>query len=659
MKKKFLNQIGVFIGFIFLLEIIYKALVYHTFFNSATIYTLLFCLPFTFLLMLIKVFNHKVNRILFYVIELGITIYFAFQYCFHMFFATPFSFATLGLAGQAFDWWENIKNLIIGNWWQIILLFVPLIITIALIKFINFEKYRLKKTLLLFGLFFLTYGLSIVSLFINKKPIYSAYNLYFNVNSVIDNYKEFGVLCATRLDIERLTFHFKEKIITDNDFDIVNKPTPQYTDDGKLIDYGDNITQIDFDKLMAETNDKNLKNVHAYFKNRAATNKNQYTGMFKGKNLVYVLAEAFNEIAVSPELTPTLYKMIHTGFEFNNFYSPVFLSTIGGEFQSGTGSIPSQETLTTWKQKMVKNPYAIGNSFSREGYNVQSYHDWTYTYYGRQKYMKNMGFENYKGCNVGDFYKLFSNSRNGQCKWLPSDTEMINGTFADYGTSTPFATYYVTVSGHAPFNFTGGNSTSLRYKDLVKDLPYSNNVKAYIASQIELDRAMEALINKLTEAGILDDTVIVLVGDHYPYTLTLDEVNEAASYKKDGIVEINHSNLIIWNNAMNEKITVDKVGSQIDILPTVLNLFGIEYDSRLIIGRDILSSSEGLAIMSNRSWVTDSGTYYAGSRKFVPKEGVTVDSDYVNNVNSLVSNYFTMSKYLISYNYHELVLGEK
>ena len=117
--------------------------------------------------------------------------------------------------------------------------------------------------------------------------------------------------------------------------------------------------------------------------------------------------------------------------------------------------------------------------------------------------------------------------------------------------------------------------------------------------------------------------------------------------------------LIIWNNAMNEKITVDKVGSQIDILPTVLNLFGIEYDSRLIIGRDILSSSEGLAIMSNRSWVTDSGTYYAGSRKFVPKEGVTVDSDYVNNVNSLVSNYFTMSKYLISYNYHELVLGEK
>ena len=52
--------------------------------------------------------------------------------------------------------------------------------------------------------------------------------------------------------------------------------------------------------------------------------------------------------------------------------------------------------------------YGLGNAFSNIGYRAQSYHDWTYTYYGRQKYMKNLGFDNYKGCNVGDFYKLFS-----------------------------------------------------------------------------------------------------------------------------------------------------------------------------------------------------------------------------------------------------------
>lgn len=659
MNKKLLNQLLVFTGFVFMIEIIYKILVYHTF----SIYTLLFSLPFVFILIFIKLFNNKVNAILFYVLEFIITVYFAFQYCFHMFFATPFSFATIGLADQAFDWGENIKILILANWWQIILLFIPFFITLGLIKLINFKKYQLKKCLILAGLFFLTYGISIVSLFINKKPIYSAYNLYFNVNSVVDNYKEFGVLCATRLDIERLTFHFKEKIIVeDNGFDM-NKNN----NSAKIInpnatpiaeDLGDNITDINFDELINNTNDKTLKNIHTYFKNRSATHKNEYTGMFKDKNLIYVLAEAFNEIAVSEELTPTLYKMIHTGFEFNNFYSPVYLSTIGGEFQSGTGSIPSQEILTTWKKNMVKNPYAIGNAFSKAGYNVQSYHDWTYTYYGRQKYMQNMGFTNYKGCGNG-LESIFSNTKNGRCQWLPRDVELIEGTINDYINQDKFATYYVTVSGHAPFNFTGGNSTSLRYKDVVANLPYSTNVKAYIASQIELDRAMETLINKLSEAGKLDDTVIVLVGDHYPYTLSTDEVNEAASYKKDGIVEINHSNLIIWNNKMENKITVDKVGSQIDILPTVLNLFGIEYDSRLIIGRDILSDGEGLAIMSNRSWVSDSGTYFASSRKFVPKNGVTVDNDYVSNVNNVVSNNFTMSKYLITYNYHELVLGDK
>ena len=658
MKKNFLNQMMVFIGFIFLIEIIYKVLVYHTFFSSSLIYTLLFSLPFTFLFMLIKVFKRKVNMILFYVIELLITIYFAFQYCFHMFFATPFSFATLGLAGQAFDWGENIKNLIIGNWWQIILIFIPFVITIALVKFINFDKYRLKKTLVLFGLFFLSYGISILSLFINKKPIYSAYNLYFNINSVIDNYKEFGVLCATRLDLERLTFNFQEKIITDNNFDMItNKNTSDPTKEEVV--YEANIIDIDFDKLISETKDKNLVNIHNYFKNRQPTLQNQYTGMFKGKNLIFVLAEAFNEIAVSPELTPTLYNMIHTGFEFNNFYSPVYLSTIGGEFQAGTGSIPSQETLTTWKEKMVKNPYALGNSFTGLGYQVQSYHDWTYTYYGRQKYMKNMGYLNYKGCGNG-LETIFSNTRNGRCQWLPRDVELIEGTVNDYiNSEVPFLTYYVTVSGHAPFNFTGGNSTSLRYKSLVNELGYSANVKAYIASQIELDRAMKLLIDKLTIAGKLDDTVIVLVGDHYPYTLTTEEVNEAAAYKKDGVVEINRSNLIIWNNAMQEKIVVNKVGSQIDVLPTVLNLFGVTYDSRLIIGRDILSNSEGLAIMSNRSWVSDYGTYFANQRKFVAREGVEVPSDYVSNVNGLVSNYFTMSKYLITYNYHERVLGEK
>ena len=190
------------------------------------------------------------------------------------------------------------------------------------------------------------------------------------------------------------------------------------------------------------------------------------------------------------------------------------------------------------------------------------------------------------------------------------------------------------------------------------NLKVSDKAKAYIATQIEFDRSIEALIKNLEASGKLDDTVIVITGDHYPYTLTIDEVNELSSYKRDGIVEVNRSNLIIYNSAMKEKVTVDKVGSQIDVLPTLLNLFGIEYDSRLIVGKDILSDYPGLATFSNRSWVSDKGTYFANQKKFVPKDGVQVDSDYVENMNVEVANRFTISNQIVNNDIYKKILGE-
>ena len=165
-------------------------------------------------------------------------------------------------------------------------------------------------------------------------------------------------------------------------------------------------------------------------------------------------------------------------------------------------------------------------------------------------------------------------------------------------------------------------------------------------------------INKLKEAGKLDNTVIALVGDHYPYYLSIDEVNEIASYKKDSVVEVNKSNFILWNSEM-ETINVDKVGSQIDVLPTIYNLFGVKYDSRLIIGKDILSTEPGLAIFGNRSWVSDKGTYFAQSGKFVSKNNETVSNNYITYMNSLVGGRMNMSKNILTNDYYKKVLGDK
>ena len=136
-------------------------------------------------------------------------------------------------------------------------------------------------------------------------------------------------------------------------------------------------------------------------------------------------------------------------------------------------------------------------------------------------------------------------------------------------------------------------------------------------------------------------------------------MNSIASYTKDEIVEINRSNFFLWSSSMEKEITVDKVGSQIDVLPTLLNLFGIEYDSRLIVGKDILSDYPGIAIFSNRSWVSDYGTYFAGGR-FIIKEGKVLENqeEYIREMNNRVANGFSISKMIMDSKYYDYIIKE-
>ena len=92
-------------------------------------------------------------------------------------------------------------------------------------------------------------------------------------------------------------------------------------------------------------------------------------------------------------------------------------------------------------------------------------------------------------------------------------------------------------------------------------------------------------------------------------------------------------------------------------MPTIYNLFGVSYDSRLIIGKDILSTEPGLAIFGNSSWVSDKGTYFTSSGKFVSKNGEEVSEDYIKYMNRVVSNKITMSRYIMQNDYYRKVLG--
>ena len=162
-------------------------------------------------------------------------------------------------------------------------------------------------------------------------------------------------------------------------------------------------------------------------------------------------------------------------------------------------------------------------------------------------------------------------------------------------------------------------------------------------------------IKTLEENGKLDNTVIVLLADHYPYKLSLNDVNSLSSYKRDSVVEINHNSLILWNNNM-EDVHITKPCMSSDVIPTVYNLFGVEYDSRLFTGIDILSDSDGIAIMGNRSWVTDKGTYFAGNSKFVPKTDEELDPNYVKDINSIVKNRLSIAKLIVKNDYYKYLM---
>jgi phosphoglycerol transferase MdoB-like AlkP superfamily enzyme len=191
-------------------------------------------------------------------------------------------------------------------------------------------------------------------------------------------------------------------------------------------------------------------------------------------------------------------------------------------------------------------------------------------------------------------------------------------------------------------------------KELVADLPYSENCKAYIACNIELDRALEELMRQLEEAGVLDKTVICLSSDHYPYGLTNEEISELAGHDIEENFELYKNNLILYNSAM-EPVTIDKPCSSIDIIPTLSNLFGFKYDSRLLPGKDILSNSEGLVIMmNNRSFITDELMYNASTKKVTDLEGneIEVSSDKIQEYKDMVNLKIAMNQLLIENDYY-------
>ncbi len=645
--KKRLDVLFYNIIFIVFLEIVFKASTIKEVISLNLFYMILFSIPIAIIITLLETLfkKEKVNRIITIIITFLIEAIFIAQFVYFKYYEAIFSVYSLFNGGQVLEFIDGIMNVIFHNLFPIILMLLPIIVPIIKKIPISYEikDWFTKGMELLIAIFIFIASLIVIEL--EPENSYSAHRLYYETHVPTMTVSKFGLITTMRLDAKRTIFGFDEVLVVEapEPEDPVEEPK---TEEEKKIEY--NVMDIDFDSLIANEKNKTIKSMHEYFKAVKPTNKNDYTGMFKGKNLIVFVAEAYSPIALNEKYTPTLYRMYKEGFQFTNFYTPYyFVSTSDGEYTSLLSLLPKHGYWSMKTSRKNYLPFAYGNLFKKLGYETRAYHDGTYTYYGRNLSHPNMGYT-FKACGNG----LKITCR----KWPQSDVEMIEATAKEYINSEHYMTYYMTVSGHLAYNFMGGNASSSKHKKEVADLNASTPIKAYIAAQMEFDQALKLLIDKLEANGTLKDTVIAITADHYPYGLEDADIKGYADYIKEFKFDVHKNNFLLWNSEMTEPIVVDKVSYQMDALPTILNLFGIEYDSRLLMGTDIMSDSDPLVIYNDRSWITDKGRYNANNKKFTPTTKEEVSKEYIEKINSIVANKYSMSALMLDKDYYKYVI---
>ncbi|MCR5618806.1 MAG: sulfatase-like hydrolase/transferase [Lachnospiraceae bacterium] len=485
-------------------------------------------------------------------------------------------------------------------------------------------------------------------------------------NSVSD----LGLAGSVALDIKNIgnsTVTESEFVIVDYSDPVTDVPVPVTaaptvsgneggdTAVSEPVFYGVNAYDIDF-AALAEAGGS-FSNMNAYVASLTPSSKNEYTGMFEGKNLIIFCAEAFSSSIIDPELTPALYRLTTKGINFTDYYEQATAGTTGGEFELIYGLMPlagGDSMLTMTAQGSYTN---MGSMLSADmGYYGMAFHDNDDLYYSRNITHNLLGYsEGFMGFGNG-MEKLISRA------WPESDLEMMEGTLPLYTDHQPFNIYYMTVSGHSGYNFSS-NAMSVRNRERVeewcaqKGLDYSEPVKAYIACNLELEKALEYTLEYLEENDLADDTVIALAPDHFPYGLTnggylgnLPYLDELYGYKVETQLDRDRNTAIIWCGILEDMdpIIIDKPTSPLDILPTLLNLFGCEWDSRLYIGRDVLSDAEGLYFDSGYNWKTEVGSYRASTGVFTPNPGYEeVGEAYIKRHNAIVANKIAFNRNVI------------
>ena len=661
-SRVFSNYFLLLICFL-LLEVIFHLVDGISIFNVASlrvllglnILALLFGYIFSFLPRLL-------TKILNVIIVFIFTIYGIAELGFHNFLGVYASISTNTQLGAVSSY---IKDFLASFEWTFYFMLIPFILLLIYYIFIDkrvtleLPKRKLDSLVVflkmvpifLLVIFIFLYCATLKASFMQDKyQSTTAYDLFRKPTNASLVVRNFGFIGYGFLDIKEYFFPGESYSSIEIDPDDLDLENPDNLDDPEeVISYHTTINNTYWLDLINRENDEELNNLNKYFVSNTVTTTNEYTGMFEGKNLIVIMVESGNEIMLNSEYYPNIQRLVENGLHFTNNYSPRNICSTGNNEMGAMISLYSINNNCT-ANVYQNNTYfeSIFNLFNNQGYTTNSFHDYYDWYYDRSVIHKNMG--------SGTFYDAvdldldFSYNYPAYDTWA-SDEELMEKYLEiidENGANNPFMSFITTVTSHMPYNM------SSEYGDMYMDLfpeDYSTELKRYMSKLKVVDNAIGILLDGLEERGILDDTVIVLFGDHYPYSMDIEKINAALDYDLSVDNNADRIPLIIYNSEINAQ-EIDAYTSYIDILPTVANLFNLNYDSRLYMGTDALSQEhEDMVIFIDGSWKNEYAFYNASTSEIHYYTQKTYSREEILAINTEVRLKLEMSGLAIRRNY--------
>jgi len=567
------------------------------------------------------------------------------QMVYNFIFGTLYSLAQMEQGGQAVtSFWRELLSTMWERLPWLGMLLLPLVLLMLLRKGFRgiYGRGPWISRVLALGLAVLVFGGMEQLLLLRGTELFSDYD-YYHSSTITTNQtaQRFGLLTTMRLELlgsggeEEDAYYTEETLPAE-----------------EAAEY--NVLDIDLEQLSAMSEDEKVRAIHDYCARLTGTNKNAYTGMLSQYNLILLCAESFSTAAIHPEVTPTLYKLSQEGFLFENYYNAFPNTTTDGEYALLQGLYPdtsrSKHASSLYASRDSYLPFTLGNVF-REQAGVESwgYHNYQGSYYGREESHPNMGYT----------MQFAGDGMHFTTTWPASDLEMMEQSVDDYIGQDQFHAYYMTFSGHYKYE-TSTNVMAKRNWEVVQDLPYESNAcKAYLSCHVELDKALAYLLKRLEEAGVADRTAIVIAGDHFPYGLSDEQYSELIGHEIDDFSKYK-SSLIFWVGGLEETIRVEEYCSNIDVLPTILNLWGFAYDSRMLAGTDVFSDGIHAAVLMDKSWLTEKVWFNAntGEIRYLTKES-ELPADYIDQMNQRIATRFAISSDILNTAYYNEVFGKE